>query len=130
MNKYKYGLPGRQRGMTFLGWASLLFGVGFLVFLGLRIIPVYMNEYKVTTAFKEIKKDPTRHSTTPHALEDLLQRHFDIDEVRYVKAKQARFKEVGSGQVQMSLDYEVRKPLFANIDLVFTFKPKIRMESH
>lgn len=130
MKTRQLALPGRQRGVTFLGWAFLLVAVAFLVFLGVRIIPVYMNEYKIVTAFKEIKKDPQLASASPHLLTDRLSRHFDVDDVRYVTARDAQFRRTASGGMEMSLSYQVEKPLFGNIDLVFKFHPKVRLEGH
>jgi hypothetical protein len=119
-----------QQGITFLGVLVLLVLVGFIVYLGVRIIPVYMNEYKITSTFDEMQKDPKLRAASPHLLRDRLERHFEVNSVRYVRARDAKFRRLDTGGILMSLSYRVSRPLFGNIGLSFTFKPKVRLEAH
>jgi hypothetical protein len=132
MNRQHYRLRAHQRGFTFIGWAFLLVVVAFGVFLVVRILPVYMNEYKITTAFKEVKKDQKLASASPYLIRDRLQRRFDVDDVHYIKARNVKFQASDSNpNVRiMQVSYEVRRPLFANIGLVFKFNPMTRLVRH
>jgi Tfp pilus assembly major pilin PilA len=48
----------KQRGITLLGFIMVLAVAGFFLFLGMRLVPVYVEYYSVVTDLKAICKEP------------------------------------------------------------------------
>ena len=42
----------KQRGVTMIGWIFLLVPVAVVLYAGIRVVPEYLNYYKVVTALK------------------------------------------------------------------------------
>ena len=57
--------PQRQQGVTFIGWIVILAIVGFFVLLGLRLGPVYLENFSVKQALASLENDPEAHNL-PH----------------------------------------------------------------
>jgi len=114
--------------MTFIGWVILLIIVGFAALIALRTIPVYLTEYKVASAMKEIQNNYELRNATLHQLRRALQKRLNINEVNVVKAKEAKIVKKGNGIRIFSLPYKQLKPVFGNVQLLFTFEPKARLE--
>ena len=43
----------KQRGVTMIGWIFLLVPMAVVLYAGIRVVPEYLNYYKVVTALKE-----------------------------------------------------------------------------
>ena len=61
----------KQRGVTMIGWIFLLIPVAIVLYAGIRVVPEYLNYYKVVTALKEtatqLKSDEALTSAAPSA---------------------------------------------------------------
>ena len=112
----------RQRGVTMIGWIFLLVPLAICLYAGIRVVPEYLNYYKVVKAMKDtaatLKSDDT---ITAGTVRTALQRRFDVgyvdkpsvDEIVVVK---------GEKGWTMAADYEVTAPLFGNVHLLIAFK--------
>ena len=62
----------RQSGLTLIGFLLLLSVIGFTVFIGMRLFPVYQEYYAVTTAMKQLQQEPGIAQRNTKQIEDLL----------------------------------------------------------
>ena len=112
----------RQNGMTAIGWLIVLALIGFFVLLTLRMLPSYLEYYKVVSTL-----DSLEHETglaTPADIKRLLERRFDISYVETIQPKDVGIKAVGP-DFKVIADYESRKHLFANVDVVMSFYKEV-----
>jgi len=112
----------RQNGMTAIGWLIVLALIGFFVLLTLRMLPSYLEYYKVVSTL-----DSLEHETglaTPADIKRLLERRFDISYVETIQPKDVGIKPVGP-DFKVIADYESRKHLFANVDVVMSFYKEV-----
>ncbi|MEW8470927.1 MAG: DUF4845 domain-containing protein, partial [Candidatus Thiodiazotropha sp.] len=49
----------KQKGLTTISWLIIFIMVGFLVYVGIKIIPVYIDHYAVVSTLESVKNDPT-----------------------------------------------------------------------
>lgn len=96
--------------------------VGVAVLVGLRVFPVYMDEFKASSAMKAVAASPEarQRGVTVTAIRKMLQSRWDVDDINNLKVSDIKFVKTKTGKV-MRYSYEVRTGLFANWYLVITF---------
>jgi Tfp pilus assembly protein FimT len=110
----------RQRGMTAIGWMIIIALVALVVMLALKLFPLYLEHFSVTSSLDGLATDHDLVGAPPSALRTSLMRRFDINNVRNVHKEDVFIQRGGSGY-QVNVDYEVRVPFVYNVDLVVTF---------
>lgn len=113
----------RQRG---LGWFGLLFvfaGVGFLMLIGFKVIPIYLNQMKISRAVNAVALDAPGSVTE---IRSSLQRYWDIEDIDDLTPRDVKVVRSSNGR-RLSYDYEARRHLFANVSLVLDFGADVPM---
>lgn len=110
-----------QRGMTLIGFLLVLAVVGVFIYMGMKLIPMYTEFYSVKQAMEGLSKEPGIAESDAAKVRDLLFRRFDISYVQSVKPTDVKLTRKEAGWL-MVIEYEVRRPLIYNIDVVGHFK--------
>lgn len=110
-----------QRGMTLIGFLLVLAVVGVFIYMGMKLIPMYTEFYSVKQAMEGLSKEPGIAESDAAKVRDLLFRRFDISYVQSVKPADVKLTRKEAGWM-MVIEYEVRRPLIYNIDVVGHFK--------
>jgi len=114
----------RQKGLTFFGFLGFLLIGGFLAFVAMRLFPAYAEYYNVTKSMDGLAKEPGMAKKDAYAIKKSLVKRLDISYVETVKPEHITVKRV-SGGYELSVKYEVRKPLAYNLDYVARFEKTI-----
>jgi hypothetical protein len=115
----------RQRGVTAIGWLFLLTPIALLVYVGIRLAPLYLNYMKVTRALDQVASDYKDGGGDPTTIRSVVDKHVEIDMVDFPDTKDLKIARDGARWVvEMAYDDEV--PLFANISLRVTFDKVVR----
>jgi len=112
----------RQNGMTAIGWLIVLGLIGFFVLLTLRMVPSYLEYYKIVSSLDSLTTETGLDS--PRTIRKLLDRRFNISYVEVIQPKDVIIKAVGPN-FQVIADYEARKHIFANVDVVMSFYKEV-----
>lgn len=110
-----------QKGMTLLGFLIVLAVVGFFAYIAMRLFPMYSEYYSVRAAMKGLSEEAGIGSQDPARIQDLFFRRLYISYSENVKKEHIKLKRVGSAW-QMDVQYEVRRPLVGNLDVVGRFE--------
>ena len=113
-----------QKGITLIGFVFILIVLGFFAYLGMRIIPMYIEYFSVVKSIKHVASQPGIGTAGEHKIRDLLSREFDIGYVDSIQDKDVKIKQM-PGVIELTVDYEVRKPGAYNIDLVGHFQKTV-----
>jgi len=116
----------RQSGMTLVGWMFTLVLVGFVVYIGLKVVPIYLNAYNVDSVLRTLKGQPGIADAPPVVIRDHLGKMLDVNDIDHPTAREARISGA-PGDRTVELKYEVRAPLSSNIDMVFKFDPSVNL---
>jgi hypothetical protein len=119
-----------QRGMTLIGWVIVLAVIAFFATLTMRLFPMYQEYYGVLQIMKDMEIELKNNNLSKNEVETLLARRFDIG---YIHSVDKEDIEILRGKnsayiTKVVIDYEVRKPFIAHIDLVGHFKTQIDTE--
>ena len=110
-----------QRGMTLIGFIITLAVVGVFVYMGMKTIPMYSEFYAVKQALNGLASEPGVTGYDPAKIKDLFFRRLYISYADNIKAEHVKVVRKDAGYL-MTVEYEVRKPLIANLDVVGKFK--------
>ncbi|GAB3742936.1 DUF4845 domain-containing protein [Lysobacter olei] len=110
-----------QRGMTLIGFIITLAVVGVFVYMGMKTIPMYSEFYAVKQALNGLATEPGVTDKDPAKIKDLFFRRLYISYADNIKAEHVKVVRKDAGYL-MTVEYEVRKPLIANLDVVGKFK--------
>lgn len=110
-----------QRGMTMLGFLITLCLVIFFAYVGMKVVPMYIEYYSVKKMLATISKNPEAASGSKEKIRDLFRRSLEIDYVKVVTPDMLKIESTDGG-VKMTVDYERRENLMANLDVVGKFQ--------
>ncbi|MCC8552534.1 DUF4845 domain-containing protein [Xanthomonas hortorum] len=110
----------KQSGMTLTSFVVVLAVVGFGLYLGMKLFPMYQEYYSVRTAMKGLAKEPGAGEMDPSKLQDLFFRRLYINYSENVKKEDVKFERIEGGW-RMKVNYEVRREMIGNLDVVGKF---------
>ncbi|KGM06018.1 hypothetical protein LP43_2333 [Methylophaga thiooxydans] len=121
----------KQRGMTLIGWVIVLALIGFFATIAIRLVPMYQEYYGVLQIMNDMKIELRNNKLTKNEAQTLLMRRFNIGYIESVKKENI---EISRGKntsyvTKIVIDYEVRKPFMAHIDLIGHFHKEVDIES-
>ena len=109
----------KQRGLTLIGFLLVLALALFVAYLGMKIVPIYLNHYSVVSSMKSLAEEENIGTMSEARMRDLLSRKFSTSYVKHVGARDVKF-ERGTG-LEAVAEYEVREDLIGNMDVVVSF---------
>jgi hypothetical protein len=109
-----------QSGMTLIGFVIVLGVVGLFAYVGMKLLPMYSEYYAVRQALKGLQSEPGIANRDPAKIQDLFFRRLYISYAENVKPENVDIKRIDNGW-QMDVNYEVRKPIISNLDVVGKF---------
>jgi len=116
----------RQNGMTAIGWMIVLALIGFFVLLALRMVPAYMEYYKVVSTLESLEDETGWTEVTPHAIRRLIERRFDISYVNSITPRQVSIKPVGAYYL-VTAKYDAEEHLVGNVSVLMRFHKQVRV---
>jgi len=117
----------KQQGMTLISWVIVLGMIAFLATIVIRILPMYQEYFGVVHIMEE---ELTNNKLTKAQANLLLMKRFDTGYITSVKKDNI---EISRGKnstnvTKIVIDYEVREPFIAQIDLIGHFHKEIDVE--
>ena len=109
-----------QSGMTLIGFIFVLAVVGVFIYTGMKTIPMYTEYYGVKQAMKGMSLEPGINNAPPDRIRALFFRRLYVNYSDNVTEKNIKIERMEGGW-KMTVNYEVRKPLIANLDIVGKF---------
>ena len=110
----------KQGGMTLMSFLVVLAVVGFAAYIGMKLFPMYQEYYSVRSAAKGLASEPGVGDMEPSKTQDLFFRRLYINYSENVKPANVKIERIDSGW-NMKVNYEVRRPLVGNLDVVGVF---------
>ena len=110
----------KQGGLSLLGFLVVLAVVGFAAYVGMKLFPMYQEYYSVQSAMKGLANEPGVADMDPAKIQDLFFRRLYINYSENVKPQNVKFERTEGGW-KMRVNYEVRRPLVGNLDVVGRF---------
>jgi len=110
----------RQRGATFLGMVVIIGILGFALYAGIRLVPLYMEYMAVARALEQTAKENADSAKSPLELRAELHPPRTIEDIHSLAAKDIEIKKASKG-FTMRAWYRAEVPFVANVSLVADF---------
>jgi hypothetical protein len=117
----------RQRGATFIGIVVIVAILGFAVYAGIRLVPIYLEYMAVARALEETAKEHSGGPTTPTQLRNSLDRRWTIETIDSVQPPDIEIKKAGAGWT-MRAWYRAEAPFIGNVSLVAEFDKTVEVK--
>lgn len=108
-----------QEGMTLIGFILVLAVAGVFIYMGMKLIPMYSEYYSVKQAMEGLSQEGAG-AYDAAKVKDYFFRRLYTSYSDNVKPENVKLIRKDTGWM-MTVDYEVRRPLIANIDVVGHF---------
>jgi hypothetical protein len=119
-----------QSGVTFLGGLVLVLVIGGWVYVGIRLVPIYLNYMKVAGTLDKVKDEFSANpSNSEFAIRKAVERHFDIESVDYPSVKDIIIKREGSA-FQVTADYDDDATIAGNISVLVEFNRTVEVPAN
>ena len=109
-----------ESGMTLIGFIIVLGVVGVFIYMGMKVIPMYSEYFAVKQALKQMSQESGVSQQDPKRIKDNFFARLYVSYADNVKPSDVKLARKDAGYV-MTVDYEVRRPLIANFDIVGHF---------
>ena len=109
-----------QGGMTAAGWLIIMAIVLFFMYLGIKLVPAYMEYFSIKSSLESVAEE-TNSGSTKSEIERLISGRFSVNNIDIVEPKDVEIKDITGGKA-LYLEYESRISLFGNISALLEFK--------
>ena len=114
----------RQAGITFIGWLVLLVPMAIVVYAGIRVLPIYMTQFKVAKVAEQAADESKDETVNAGAVRRAIEKRLDIEGVEFPTLEEFQVARDGD-QWFIEVSYERTAPLFGNLGLLVTFDKRV-----
>ncbi|MDR2216514.1 MAG: DUF4845 domain-containing protein [Nevskiaceae bacterium] len=117
----------RQTGVTFIGWIILLIPIVIVGFALIRLMPVYINSFKVGSAMEQVAAEfAGEERPNVAAVRSALQSRFDVEDIDNPQAQDVHLVPGEEGWV-LEVQYEQATALFGPLSLLANFSKSVAL---
>jgi len=120
--------PHRQQGVTTIAVILILAMIGFFAMIAIRLFPVYMEHFSVTSHLKSLSEEAGITEKTNSEILNTLNKRFSIDDVKNVTDENVFIERNKDGSMLIAIEYEVRTPALGNVDMVVSFVDEVKLD--
>ncbi len=113
-----------QQGLSITTWIFLIAITLFFVLLGVRMVPSYLEFHSMSKILENIKEDPKYRQVPPKELRAVFNRRININSIYDFDPKSLKIDR-SKGKTSMILNYEIRKPVAGNVEVLMTFHKEV-----
>lgn len=111
----------KQSGMTLIGFLITLAVIVLFMYCAMKVFPMYSEYYSVKQALAGIAAEPDMASASTDKIRTRFKRRLDMSYANNVKEMDALKIEPTDTGYKMTVDYERREALIANLDVIGKF---------
>jgi len=111
-----------QRGATFWSLMFFLAVLGFAMFLGFKLVPPYVDDFKVKAAMDSLANQSDIGSLSKAAMAESLRKRFDIESISGIDPVKYLTVEQRPRTRTIRLNYHIVVPLVFNISALLEFE--------
>jgi hypothetical protein len=113
-------LQKHQKGLSIWSFSFNLFLLGFAVFVTLKLLPIYMEDFSVGSAVSSLESDPEEFRGALTVRNSLFKR-FDMNNISRIEKENISIIRQDQ-EYLISVNYEVEVPFVGNITLILRFE--------
>ncbi len=115
----------KQGGLTLIGFVLALAALIFVAYLGMRILPIYINYYSVVRAMDGMQETPGLARRTPRDIRNALYDRLYVSYMDDLTDKNVKITR--SNGVNVRVIYAVREPILGNLEIIVSFDRSVKL---
>jgi hypothetical protein len=119
----------KQQGLTFISWLVILSVAGFLVLVGIKVTPVYIENYAVKSILQSLKHEPFAARKSVRELKSMVLKRLDVNSIRTLTGDDITIKRDKS-KTTIRIAYEERRHIFYNAFIVMVFDESVELTAN
>ncbi|MET0052396.1 MAG: DUF4845 domain-containing protein [Candidatus Thiodiazotropha sp.] len=119
----------RQQGLTLISWVVILIVAGFLTLVGIKVAPVYIENYAVKSILESLKTEPFAARKSVRELKNTILNRLDINNIRTLDGDSITIKRDKS-KTTIRIAYEERRHIIYNAAIVMTFDESVELTAN
>jgi hypothetical protein len=121
----------RTSGITLIGFLVLMVVVGFFVYLGMRLVPMYIEYMGVVKAMEQVRSEPNSGTMSPEQVRRSLMFKFDSQYIESGAIPPESIQVLRKGGTQtLRIRYERRVPFIHNLEILGSFDKTINLSGN
>ena len=120
--------PRKQAGLTLISLLLVLGLIAFFATLTIKILPLYLNQMKISRALEGVSEDPEVSASDAAGIRSHLYKRWTIEMINFVTPEDIKIRRNSDGRA-MVYDYDARVNLFYNIDVVVHFSNAVPLRA-
>jgi len=118
----------KQNGMSMIGLLIGMSLVGFIIYTGMRLGPIYSEYYGVVKAMKLVVSKPDISSKSPAEIKQELLKGFWASYVDAKRVNKKHIKIIRSRGKKLQVKYDVQEPFIGNLDFLIHFEKTLPLK--
>lgn len=115
----------QQRGMSFIGLLLTASFLGVLIVAGLNILPLYLDDQKMSSIFRSLEKEG-KGEMTRNEIVKFIQSRMEINDIdEKIALDGVQVEAIPGNGKRVVFEYDARAPLLGNLDAVATFRHEV-----
>lgn len=119
--------PKRQAGMTMWSMLFILGTLAFFLFLFFKLLPPYMDDFKIAGALNSLSRQPDAGSMTVSQVKEALRKRLEIDSADNFDLEKTLTVEPRGKMKSIRINYESVVPIMFNISALLNFDHAIEV---
>ncbi len=111
----------KQKGLTGISIMAILVVIALIAIIFLKIMPIYFDAYKVGDVVSSMEEERGLDDKSIGEIRTMILKRLDVNMVTDV-TKDDIDVEKTKDTIFIDVEYEVRKNMFGNLDVVVSFK--------
>lgn len=118
----------KQQGLSIIGFILVLAMIVFVVFIGMRLWPIYYNHFSVVNAMNSVAEQRGSANMPLFTIRTRVYNNLFVSGTEGF-IHDNNITKVRGGGVYLRIAYEVRRPLIGNLDVIATFDRKVKLQN-
>lgn len=118
----------KQKGMTLVGWLLTIAVIIFFLIILVKLMPVYLERFSVRSVMSSLENDVAVRTMESAEISNTILRRLKTNMVDSVTKEDIYITHTNNQRI-IELDYEVRRNLFGNHDIVVKYLSRIEVQA-
>lgn len=110
----------KQSGLTFIGFVIVLAVAGLFIYVGMKLVPMYTEYYSVKKALASLANEDNIASRSAPEVKQRFFKRLYMSYALNIKNEHVKVERRETSWIVI-VDYETRRPMIANLDVVGKF---------
>ncbi|MES9924224.1 MAG: DUF4845 domain-containing protein [Candidatus Thiodiazotropha endolucinida] len=119
----------KQKGLTGISILVILIVAGFLVYVGIKIAPVYIDHYAIISTLESVKNDPLSARKSKREIRDTITKRLYVNNIRHVNRDHIKIQRSGKNTT-INVKYAERRHIAHNISLIMDFEETVELSAN